>query len=160
MRIGKNDELFLSATRISLIKVFPAVLWVLSLASFTFADKTSIVWAEQTEVQSNTTGTGQKKEVFILDAITEATTRYMPLIFKEHELHIRLAGNDCRRCHHKQKGENTCRKCSSCHGMHDASLNMKEAMHKTCVGCHRETLQKNPGVNAPIRCLDCHTERK
>jgi hypothetical protein len=57
---------------------------------------------------------------------------------------------DCKKCHHT--GENN--KCSTCHtgdGSKGGGKNAKEALHKNCIGCHKD------GGKGPTTCSGCHT---
>lgn len=96
----------------------------------------------------------------VLDAVTEATTRYIPVTFLSHKRHIGLPKMNCATCHHDIKGNGgkTPKRCSNCHNKPDAKINLKDAMHTTCVGCHLE-MATPQRFSPPRKCLGCHKER-
>ena len=96
----------------------------------------------------------------VLDAVTRATPRYIPVIFSSHEFHVRVLDSRCGTCHHDGKdADDAPRPCSQCHNRTDADTDLAGAMHERCRGCHlRERGQRSAG-NAPIECLECHRER-
>ncbi len=96
----------------------------------------------------------------VLDATTSPTTRYLPVTFSAHDEHAQSLG-DCEKCHHNISGKDeTPGACSSCHNAPDASVNLRDAMHKSCKGCHADAQKKNPASKAPVECLGCHEQRK
>jgi len=97
-----------------------------------------------------------------LDAVTRATTRYQPLVFRTHQEHVERLGGGCVECHHLIGNEPPeVHSCSRCHNQPEASLDLKAAAHRTCRGCHQaERLRPGPRERRPpLDCLDCHTER-
>lgn len=97
----------------------------------------------------------------VLDSITSATPRYLPVVFANHDAHAKQFNISCKTCHHDIKSENEKPKaCSSCHNKPDAKVDLKSAMHKSCRACHIEHKKENKGSTAPVNCLDCHSERK
>ena len=94
----------------------------------------------------------------ILDAISCATPRYLPVVFSAHDAHATQLGIDCQTCHHEAvEGEPGA--CSACHAAPDATLDLTTVLHQTCRGCHREVVATNPQSTAPVQCLACHDER-
>ncbi len=97
----------------------------------------------------------------VLDAVTRATTKYMPVRFSTHYKHTKWVNTGCVTCHHTlNKGEEVSDGCTSCHNKPGAEIDLTTAMHKSCKGCHHKIKEKNPKTNAPVSCLSCHTERK
>jgi hypothetical protein len=72
----------------------------------------------------------------------------------DHAAHLKRAEN-CKVCHHTSDAKGTdVQSCSAvdCHGTETVGkkLNLREAYHKMCRGCHQE--QKA----GPTKCDDCH----
>jgi len=95
-----------------------------------------------------------------LDDIPSATPRYEPFIFTTHTDHVLRTAHDCRVCHHDQKDAAAPQACSACHNRPEIEPRLKDAMHQTCLTCHRREAEKNPASPVPLACLNCHTERK
>lgn len=101
-------------------------------------------------------------------------------IYKKHRKrivvfnHLKHADYACGECHHDTKGAPLTQemiqtqgidKCSKCHnkvGKRPAGLSKKdrlsyhkEALHKSCKGCHRKV--RKEGKVAPVTCKGCHT---
>jgi hypothetical protein len=38
-------------------------------------------------------------------------------------------------------------------------VDLSDASHESCRGCHREVLQRDPESLAPVDCMACHRER-
>lgn len=96
-----------------------------------------------------------------LDDVTSATPRYEPFVFTTHADHVVRTNHDCRLCHHDlQDASPNPQPCSSCHNRPEIEPRLKNAMHQTCLGCHRLEKEKNPASPAPLACLACHTEHK
>lgn len=97
----------------------------------------------------------------VLDSITSATPRYLPVVFANHDAHAKKFNISCKTCHHELKSENEKpTPCSSCHNKTDAKVDLTSAMHKSCRGCHTKHKKENKDSIAPVDCLSCHTERK
>jgi hypothetical protein len=59
-------------------------------------------------------------------------------------------GIACQDCHHDIEEEGAKPEpCSSCHDA-DAEINLQDALHKKCIGCHEE------GGSGPVDCSGCH----
>jgi DNA-directed RNA polymerase subunit RPC12/RpoP len=89
-----------------------------------------------------------------------------PAVYFSHESH--MESYDCLDCHHDyQNGENVLDEdelendesagCASCHTK-EASIDLKTAYHRQCMGCHRR-VNKQEADNSPITCQDCHSRR-
>lgn len=97
----------------------------------------------------------------VLDATTRASTRYLPVKFSTHNKHMKWVKTGCVTCHHDiTNGDNEPNSCSSCHNKTGAKVDLVEAMHKSCKGCHLKIKARSPKTKAPTTCLECHTERK
>jgi hypothetical protein len=85
--------------------------------------------------------------------IKEIQKSKAPVTF-DHKGHADRLGK-CNACHHKsdEKGANAT-KCSAkdCHGAkaEGKKVDLKEAFHKTCKGCHQKEKK------GPTKCDDCH----
>ena len=62
---------------------------------------------------------------------------------------------DCQVCHHKnEKGkEEACSKCHDAKVEKDKASTLKDAMHKTCKGCHEKESK------GPKECKGCHVKK-
>jgi len=104
------------------------------------------------------------------DIYIENTASYhnksRPEVYFSHENH--MESYDCLDCHHDyQNGENVLDEdelendesagCASCHTK-EASIDLKTAYHRQCMGCHRRVNQQEAD-NSPITCQDCHSRR-
>jgi hypothetical protein len=86
-----------------------------------------------------------------------------PVLFS-HRLH-EARGLACQACHHDyRRGRNVWRhgmpvdKCQACHGLTPWAgnrLDLKEAFHRQCKGCHLKLRQRRYQAG-PIDCRDCH----
>jgi hypothetical protein len=79
-----------------------------------------------------------------------------PVTFS-HITHSQKATIDCAICHHKDKDPKAPQPCRTCHqvdGIKDNAPMIKDAFHKKCQSCHKESAAK--GVNAPTKCTECH----
>jgi c(7)-type cytochrome triheme protein len=87
-----------------------------------------------------------------------------PAVYFSHENH--MDSYDCLDCHHDyQNGENVLDEddlendentsCASCHSK-EASIDLKTAYHRQCMGCHRR-VNKQEADTSPITCQDCHS---
>ena len=74
-----------------------------------------------------------------IDAITSATTRYLPIQFT-HRVHVEEYEIECKACHElKPSGD------------------LRVYYHRLCVGCHAA----KEGISAaPPDCFSCHVERQ
>jgi c(7)-type cytochrome triheme protein len=89
-----------------------------------------------------------------------------PAVYFTHENH--MDSYDCLDCHHDyQNGKNVLDEddledgksasCASCHSK-GASIDLKTAYHRECMGCHRR-INKKEAAALPITCQDCHSRR-
>jgi hypothetical protein len=79
-----------------------------------------------------------------------------PVAFS-HPTHVDKAKIECTVCHHKEKDTKEYQSCLKCHLLKDAKDGAplaKEAFHKQCQTCHKESVKK--GVSAPTKCNECH----
>jgi hypothetical protein len=86
-----------------------------------------------------------------------------PVLFS-HRLH-EARSLPCQACHHDYRaGRNIWRqgmpvdRCQTCHGLTpraDNRLDLKEAFHRQCKGCHLELRQRRYQAG-PTDCRDCH----
>ena len=86
-----------------------------------------------------------------------------PVLFN-HRLH-EARSLPCQACHHDyRRGRNIWRqgmpvdKCQACHSLRpraDNRLDLKEAFHRQCKGCHLDLRQRRYRAG-PINCRDCH----
>lgn len=74
-----------------------------------------------------------------IDAITSATTRYLPVQFT-HKVHAEEYEIACKTCHESKP-----------------SGDLRVYYHRLCVGCHAAN---GGGTTAPPDCFSCHVERK
>jgi len=79
-----------------------------------------------------------------------------PVVTFSHAKHAVVAP-DCKVCHHTFKGEGVPQKCSECHKVKKdgKKLDIKNAAHKTCRGCHRG-MKKDGKKTGPTPCKGCH----
>ncbi len=95
----------------------------------------------------------------VIDATSAATSRYQPVVFDSHERHQAQYGVACNVCHHDIQGQAMApRSCSDCHDLEGAIIDLTEASHRSCRGCHQQRLEFGQ-VEAPVACLECHRER-
>ncbi len=96
----------------------------------------------------------------LTDATTGATTRYLPVHFHSHDSHTSEYGVSCVQCHHEIEG-NAVEPvaCSSCHDHAQSAVDLTDASHQTCRGCHQQVVEETPPPPAPVECLECHRER-
>lgn len=74
-----------------------------------------------------------------------------------HQSHVDKAKLECKVCHHKAKDGKAYENCVACHLLKetkDGAPIAKDAFHKQCQGCHKESVKK--GVAAPTKCNECH----
>ncbi len=95
----------------------------------------------------------------VIDAVTRATPRYLPITWRPHDAHAGRAGGNCRKCHHDLRGDATApRSCAACHDDPEAEMDLVEVYHELCRNCHRAR-QESGKRHGPLKCLGCHTER-
>ena len=84
-------------------------------------------------------------------------------VYFSHENHMETF--ECLDCHHDyQNGENVLdedeleedgnARCAACHSK-GASIELKIAYHRQCMGCHR-LVNKQENAGLPITCQECH----
>ncbi len=96
----------------------------------------------------------------LLDATSGATTRYLPVSFRSHDRHVEELGLACSACHHELQGQQAQpQACSSCHDHAGSAVDLTDASHGSCRGCHQQTVEQDPASLAPVGCLECHQER-
>lgn len=74
-----------------------------------------------------------------------------------HITHTEKVKIECVACHHKDKDPKEPEACVKCHLLKEVKDNAppaKDAFHKNCVTCHKESTDK--GKAAPTKCNDCH----
>ncbi len=88
-----------------------------------------------------------------------------PAVSFPHNRHVE-AGLECKDCHHiYEKGKNVLDesileegnkdiRCSTCHGQ-KFRLNLEEAFHSQCIGCHRKVHGEKKKM-VPQYCGGCH----
>ncbi len=73
----------------------------------------------------------------------------------DHKAHTAKV-KDCKTCHHKDEAGKE-QKCSTakCHGAkaEGKKLDLKEAFHKQCKGCHQKEKK------GPVKCDACHAKK-
>lgn len=95
----------------------------------------------------------------VLDAITQATPRYQPMVWTKHDAHAKGLKGNCKRCHHDLRGSNTTPgKCADCHNAPVSDMTLQETFHELCRNCHSARQAANQ-KHGPVRCLGCHKER-
>lgn len=98
---------------------------------------------------------------------TKIKNKESTVIFLHHK-HQQIVKGDCGKCHHGKtpdwkkvpyKEGMKIEKCESCHNKNHPKKKLnsaKKAMHKRCMGCHKE-FKKEGKKHGPIRkCKDCH----
>ena len=81
----------------------------------------------------------------------------LPPINFSHTIHVEKNKLDCVTCHHKDKDAKAPEACVKCHSATEVKNNAptaKDAFHKQCQTCHKESTAK--GVKAPTTCNECH----
>lgn len=85
--------------------------------------------------------------------------KFPPVSFS-HPQHTEKAKIGCAECHHKDKNPAEPGGCMPCHDLKDVKNGappMKDAYHKNCIECHKQSLAK--GVKSPTKCNDCHKKQ-
>jgi len=154
-----------------LVMIAAALLLVLAAAWLSAADPDPADSGQTAKTEAKAKGAGKPEPELtdeygerihrILDATTTATPRYLPILFTSHDKHIEKLGKNCKQCHHDiEKNEDTPNSCGDCHNDKSAKVDLIEASHKSCRGCHREVKAKDPNSPAPVECMGCHSEKK
>jgi len=84
----------------------------------------------------------------------------LPPVNFSHTTHTDKAKAECIKCHHKDKDTNSPEPCIKCHLINevkDNALKAKDAYHKNCIDCHKESVAK--GTLAPTKCNECHKKQ-
>ncbi|HVP80841.1 MAG TPA: cytochrome c3 family protein [Thermodesulfobacteriota bacterium] len=107
------------------------------------------------------------KVILDLSNIPGGKTR--PAVTFPHNRHVE-AGPSCKDCHHLFKdGKNVLDegtleegkegiRCSACHGP-KSRLNLEQAFHNQCIGCHRKLWKENKKTG-PRFCGKCHVKKQ
>lgn len=79
----------------------------------------------------------------------------LPPVNFSHSIHVEKNKLECVACHHKDPKEpQACVKCHLVAEVKDKAPIAKDAYHKQCQACHKDSSAK--GVKAPTACNDCH----
>jgi hypothetical protein len=81
----------------------------------------------------------------------------LPPVSFSHKTHVEKNKLECAKCHHKDKDSKEPQACAKCHlvaEVKDKAPIAKDAFHKQCQTCHKESSAN--GVKAPTSCNDCH----
>lgn len=111
------------------------------------------------------------KDTFTIESEEYEQRRKTPVEFT-HKKHIEEYGYSCGECHHDADGQpltdlkmsDDVQRCVACHdkiqGERDDIMVLENAMHGSCVGCHKSYNEEEAGDArrgpAPTRCSDCH----
>ena len=99
-------------------------------------------------------------QALVLDATSGATARYLPVSFQSHDRHTQDFGIACSSCHHDLQGQRLQpQACSSCHDHASSAVDLTDASHTSCRGCHQQVQLDRQATSAPVECLACHQER-
>ena len=79
-------------------------------------------------------------------------TRSRPPVQFPHQLHVSLDGMRCASCHHHSGAGKSSIRCAGCHV---GRLEIRNAFHRSCVGCH-DAAQSRGGPTGPRTCGQCH----
>lgn len=104
----------------------------------------------------------QESEIFI-DNTSAYSSKNRSTVYFSHDNHMETL--ECLDCHHDyQNGKNVLdedeleeggsARCDACHSK-GASIELKTAYHRQCMGCHRQ-INKQENAGLPITCWDCH----
>jgi len=104
----------------------------------------------------------QESEIFI-DNASAYSSKNRSAVYFSHDNHMETF--ECRDCHHDyQNGKNVLdedeveedgsARCAACHSK-GASIDLKTAFHRHCMGCHRQA-NKQEAAGTPVTCRDCH----
>jgi hypothetical protein len=81
----------------------------------------------------------------------------LPPVNFSHKSHVEKLKLECVKCHHKDINPKEPEGCFKCHffaEVKDNAPTTKDAYHKQCQTCHKESSAK--GVKAPTACNECH----
>lgn len=79
----------------------------------------------------------------------------LPPVSFSHSTHVEKSKLECVACHHKDPKEpQACAKCHLVAEVKDNAPIAKDAYHKQCQNCHKDSTAK--GVKAPTTCNECH----
>jgi len=84
----------------------------------------------------------------------------LPPVNFSHITHTEKTKIECIKCHHKDKDTNNPEPCVKCHLINEVKDNApkaKDAYHKNCIDCHKESVAK--GTAAPAKCNECHKKQ-
>jgi len=84
----------------------------------------------------------------------------LPPVDFSHPVHVDKARIACVTCHHKDKDPQEPEACVKCHLVKEPQNNAsiaKDAFHKQCITCHKESIEK--GITAPTKCAECHKKQ-
>ncbi|HOJ71102.1 MAG TPA: cytochrome c3 family protein [Syntrophorhabdaceae bacterium] len=85
----------------------------------------------------------------------------LPAVSFSHITHTEKTKIECITCHHKDKDPKNPEPCIQCHLIKEVKDNApiaKEAYHKNCIDCHKESTAK--GKAAPTKCNECHKKQQ
>lgn len=109
-----------------------------------------------------------QSDMMILDSSRGQPGKKRPPVPFPHNLHVEK-GISCTDCHHLyENGKNVLDEstliegnkeilCSFCHGS-ASRLNLEQAYHGQCIGCHRKPLKEQKKV-PPRYCGGCHIRK-
>jgi hypothetical protein len=110
-----------------------------------------------------------QQDKMVLDSSHTLKNKGRPVVTFPHNQHVE-AGLDCKACHHlylngknvldesKLEAGNPNIRCSNCHGS-KLRLNLQQAFHDQCIGCHAGYHQKEKKKTGSRYCGDCHIRR-
>ncbi|HQG24832.1 MAG TPA: cytochrome c3 family protein [Syntrophorhabdus sp.] len=81
----------------------------------------------------------------------------LPPVNFSHKSHVEKNKLECVKCHHKDTNPKEPERCGKCHLISEVKDNApiaKDAYHKQCQTCHKDSSAK--GVKAPTACNECH----
>ena len=81
----------------------------------------------------------------------------LPPVTFSHTIHVEKTKLECVACHHKDTDPKQPGACTKCHPVAEGkgeAPGAKDAFHKQCQTCHKESSAK--GVKAPTKCNECH----
>jgi hypothetical protein len=79
----------------------------------------------------------------------------LPPVSFSHKTHVEKNKLECVACHHKDPKEpQACTKCHLVAEVKDKAPIAKDAFHKQCQTCHKDSSAK--GVKVPTACNECH----
>ena len=93
----------------------------------------------------------QPEFITITSARAFGTLSRPPVQFP-HQLHVSLDGMRCASCHHHSGAGKSSIRCAGCHV---GRLEIRNAFHRSCVGCH-DAAQSRGVPTGPRTCGQCH----